>query len=169
MAPITDWHSIIAADSHHLPPDRPTLPDNCARLVLSSYLVPRFKAAANDYPMPTIARSRQPILLMCTLAGPDLPPVLMISSIVGRSSMGSTFTRRCWLLAVRSSAHLSNSAACARGHSILVHRLKRFMWMSSIEPMGGRWSAASLWLMNSTPRRRYAICAGVSFAVARTW
>jgi len=86
----------------------------------------------------------------------------MISSIEGRSSMGSTFTRHCWLLVVRSSAHLSNSAACARAHSILAHRLKGFMWTSSIEPTGGRWLAASSWLMPSTPRTApLALCRGL--------
>src|SRR5215217_5397027 len=118
MAPTNDWYSIIAAEAHHLPPDAarqlreigfivmpgPTFQGGCERL-----------SDAYDRAVATA------ILLMCTLAGPGLRRVLMISSIVGRSSMGSTFTRRCWLLVVRSSAHLSNSAACARGHSILVH------------------------------------------------
>ena len=64
--------------------------------------------------MPTTARWQWPIPPRVTSAGTSRRLVLMTSSIADRNSTASISTRRCWPLAVKSSADRSNSAACAR-------------------------------------------------------
>ncbi|HSS21644.1 MAG TPA: hypothetical protein VLL54_16335 [Pyrinomonadaceae bacterium] len=97
MAPTKDWHSIIAAKSHQLPPEAarqlrdigfivmpgPEIQGGCEQLS---------RAYAHAVAM---VDARGPIRLMCILAGPDLRRVLMMSSIAGRSSIASTFTCHC--------------------------------------------------------------------------
>jgi len=96
MAPTNDWHSGIAAELHHLPPDAVRQLREIGFIVMPGPAIQGGCEQLSDVYDHEVATADP------ASAGPDLRHVLTISSIEGRSSTRSTFTRRCWLRVVRS-------------------------------------------------------------------
>ena len=97
MAPTNEWHSIIAAASHHLPPDAARQLREIGFIVMPGPAIqdgPEQLSRAYDRAVATAAPADVHI------GGLGLRHVLMTSSIEDRSSTASILTRRCWLLLV---------------------------------------------------------------------